>query len=136
MTRESLRDRISRKLSHLASTNEELAAEELRETSEQSGCASIGRCADREKVRVTGTVRTVTLQPRDGNPALEAELYDGTGTLMLVFLGRRRIAGIEPGRKLQAVGRIALVGPQRVMFNPSYELQPGDGVVTPAAKAG
>ena len=136
MNKESLRGRISRKLSHLASTNEELAAEELRDASEQSGCAKIGACSDREKVRVTGTVRTVTLQPRDGNPALEAELYDGTGTLMLVFLGRRRIAGIEPGRGLQATGRIALVGPQRVMFNPSYELQPRDGVVVPAAKAG
>ncbi len=136
MNKETLRGRISRKLSHLASTNEELAAEELRETSEQSGCARIGACSDREKVRVTGTVRTVTLQPRDGNPALEAELYDGTGTLMLVFLGRRRIAGIEPGRGLQATGRIALVGPQRVMFNPSYELQPKDGLAKPAARAG
>jgi hypothetical protein len=136
MGKQTFRDKMLRKLSHLASTNEELAAEELRETSEQSGCASIGKCSDRELVRVTGTVRTVTLQPRHGNPAVEAELYDGTGTLVLVFLGRRRIAGIEPGRGLRAVGRIAHVGPQRVMFNPRYELLPSAGAAKPVAKAG
>ena len=53
-----------------------------------------------------GTLRTVTLRPRGGVPALEAELYDGSGTIVLVWLGRRRITGIEPGRSIQVIGRL------------------------------
>ena len=52
---------------------------------------------DRERVRLRGTLRTVTLRPRGGVPALEAELFDGTGVITVVWLGRRRIAGIAPG---------------------------------------
>ena len=70
-----------------------------------------------------GTLRTVTLRPRGGVPALEAELYDGSGILTLVWLGRRRIAGIEPGRNLRVEGRIGRMDGARVMFNPRYELK-------------
>jgi hypothetical protein len=71
---------------------------------------------------VTGTLRTVTLRPRAGVPALEAELWDGTGTISLIWLGRRRIGGIEPGRRLVAYGRLAVGDGGRVIFNPIYEL--------------
>jgi hypothetical protein len=56
-------------------------------------------------------------------PTLEAELYDGTGTVSLIWLGRRRIAGIEPGRTLVVRGRISKQGPRRVIYNPWYELR-------------
>ena len=46
---------------------------------------------------VCGTLRSVTLRPRAGVPALVAELYDGSGTVQVVWLGRRQIAG-HPGR--------------------------------------
>ena len=52
---------------------------------------------------MAGTLRTVTLRPRAGVPALVAELYDGSGTINLVWLGRRQIPGIEPGRAVIAV---------------------------------
>ena len=74
-------------------------------------------------MEVQGSLRTVTLRPRGGVPALEAELYDGTGLLTLVWLGRRRIAGIEPGRQIKVVGRIGVPQDARVMFNPRYELR-------------
>ena len=48
-------------------------------------------------MRLSGTLRTVTLRPRGGVPALEAELDDGTGVIIVVWLGRRRIAGIGAG---------------------------------------
>ena len=50
------------------------------------------------------------------------ELYDGSGTVTLVWLGRREIAGISPGRQLRATGRITTNGGRRVIFNPRYEL--------------
>jgi DNA/RNA endonuclease YhcR with UshA esterase domain len=55
---------------------------------------------------------------------MEAELWDGTGTVTLVWLGRRDIAGIEPGRKLVVHGRMTTLKGQRAIYNPRYELQP------------
>ena len=78
----------------------------------------------REQVVVAGTLRTVTLRPRAGVPALVAELYDGSGTISIVWLGRRQIAGIEPGRQLICLGRVSLDHDRPVIFNPRYELRP------------
>ena len=85
---------------------------------------SIADAPDREKVTLRGTMRTVTLRPRAGVPALEAELNDGTGVITVVWLGRRRIAGIDPGRSIQVEGRIGAHDGVRVMYNPRYELIP------------
>ncbi|AZK97120.1 MULTISPECIES: OB-fold nucleic acid binding domain-containing protein [Streptomyces] len=108
----------------LASSRQDLESEELRVDAQVSGCTRIAECTDRQIVRVTGTLRTVTLRPRAGVPALEAELFDGTAPLDIVWLGRRSIVGIEPGRRLIASGRISMSHGRRVLFNPKYELRP------------
>jgi hypothetical protein len=41
-----------------------------------------------------------------------------------VWLGRRQIPGIEPGRALVAAGRVTRDNDQSVIFNPRYELRP------------
>ena len=69
-------------------------------------------------------IRTVTLRPRGGVPALEAELDDGTGVITVVWLGRRRISGVEPGRAATVTGCIGIQGATSIMFNPRYELRP------------
>lgn len=114
-------------LSRLASTPEQLEAEELLQDTVEHGCTPIVACTDREPATVSGTLRTVTLRPRAGVPALEAELYDGSGIISLVWLGRRQIAGIEPGRGLVAHGRVTRPGGGPVIFNPRYELRPAGG---------
>lgn len=111
-------------LDRLSSSREELESEELREDAETAGATRIGDCGDRQTATVTGTLRTVTLRPRAGVPALEAELFDGSAALDLVWLGRRSIVGIEPGRRVIASGRIAVIRARRVLFNPKYELRP------------
>ncbi|MCX2181934.1 OB-fold nucleic acid binding domain-containing protein [Streptomyces sp. SKN60] len=116
--------RFRRMLDRLSTSQEELESVELQEDSAASGCTRISDCHDREIVKVTGTLRTVTLRPRAGVPALEAELFDGTAPLDVVWLGRRSIVGIEPGRKLIASGRISMSHGRRVLFNPKYELRP------------
>jgi hypothetical protein len=60
---------------------------------------------------------------RPNAPTLEAELFDGTDGITLVWLGRRRITGIEPGRTIKVQGRIALRDGHKVLYNPYYELQ-------------
>jgi hypothetical protein len=100
-------------------------ARELQRDVEKAGCCAIEDAPNREPVTIQGTLRTVTLRPRGGVPALEAELYDGTDTLTVLWLGRRRIAGIQPGRKLMVNGRIGVQEDgDRVMFNPRYDLRP------------
>jgi amino acid transporter len=81
---------------------------------------------EREVVALAGTLRAVTLRPQSTSQTMEAELWDGTGRVHLVWLGRREIPGIEPGRRLIVRGRLANVRGERTIFNPSYELQPVD----------
>ena len=85
---------------------------------------SIADAPDRERVTLRGSLRTVTLRPRAGVPALEAELNDGSGVITVVWLGRRRIAGIEPGRAIEVEGRIGAYDGVRLMYNPRYQLIP------------
>lgn len=107
-----------------ATTDAELDAEALRRDQRDHGEVTIGEAPDRRPVTVSGVLQTVTLRPRGGVPALEAEISDGTGVLTLIFLGRRRIAGIAPGRSLRASGRIGRHEDTRLMYNPRYELLP------------
>ena len=113
--------RMRRQISRWASTDRVEAAELQRDV-KKAGCCALADAVDREKLTVQGSLRTVTLRPRGGVPALEAELYDGSGTVTLVWLGRRRIAGIEPGRSVQVTGRISRQDGVRVIFNPRYQL--------------
>jgi hypothetical protein len=100
-----------------------MEATELKRDVVKAGCCQISNARDRERVSLQGSLRTVTLRPRGGVPALEAELYDGSGVILLVWLGRRRIAGIEPGRAVKVEGRVGTQNSTRVMFNPRYDLR-------------
>jgi len=90
----------------------------------KTGTIPISEAPDRERVTLRGALRTVTLRPRAGVPALEAELNDGSGVITVVWLGRRRIAGIEPGRAIEVEGRIGAHDGVRTMYNPRYQLIP------------
>lgn len=79
---------------------------------------------DRQRVRVLGTIHSLTLRPRAGVPALEAEIEDGTGRLICVWLGRRAIRGISAGRDIEVSGRISRDGQQWRVYNPTYVLRP------------
>ncbi len=115
---------VRRAVTRLATSAKEHEAIELQQDCVQVGATPVGQLPDREMVRVAGTLRTVTLRPRAGVPALVAELYDGSGAISLVWLGRRQIAGIEPGRAVVACGRVTRDGNHPVIFNPRYELRP------------
>ena len=113
---------LRRAVRRIAAEDEDIDAAELQEQAESAGATTVARCTARSVVTVLGTVRSMTLRPRAGTPTLEVELYDGTAEVTLVWLGRREIAGISPGRKLRATGRITSADGRRVIFNPRYEL--------------
>jgi hypothetical protein len=119
MARENM---LQRALRRLASSNVELESEELQRKVREEGAVPILNCEDRQRVQLTGTVSTVTITPRAGHPALEVELRDGSGAVTLVWLGRRQIPGIDPGRTLKVWGRISCHEGKRLIYNPRYEL--------------
>lgn len=118
-----MKGRIRSSLSRWANSSEQ-NARDLREALHIDSDLAIADAPDRELVSLAGSLQTVTLRPRGGVPALEAELFDGTGSIVLIWLGRRRITGITPGRSMRVKGRIGLNDGVRVIFNPRYELLP------------
>lgn len=114
---------LSRTLRRLVADDADLDAEELRCGVEDAGATSVASCCRGDAVTVTGRIKSVMLKPRGTVPSLEAELFDGSGCVTLVWLGRRQIPGIEPGRTLAARGRVAERDGVRMMFNPWYELK-------------
>ncbi len=79
----------------------------------------------RHRVRVAGRVKSVRVQPRAGTSNLECVLADDTGRLLLVFQGRRRIPGIQPGARLVVEGMVGDWARRQAILNPDYELIAG-----------
>jgi len=115
--------RLRRALHRIGASSDELEAEELQDEAVEAGGTPIGRCTVGEEVCVSGTLRAVTLRPQGGVPSLEADLYDGSAKLKLVWLGRRKVGGVEPGRTIVARGRLTDQRGVLTLFNPSYELR-------------
>lgn len=115
--------RFRRAMQRLAASPGDLEADALQTERQSRGCQRIEAVADREVVTVYGQLNSVSLAPRAGTPTLEAALYDGSGVITLVWLGRRTIAGIKPGASLVAWGRVSCHDSRRVIYNPRYELR-------------
>jgi RecG-like helicase len=115
--------RFRRALKRLSATDDEMDADALDHERAMEGCNQIKGLQDRQYVTVYGNVKNVSLAPRAGTPTLEATLYDGSGTLTLVWLGRRKIVGVKPGVAVKAVGRVSCHDGRRIIFNPRYELR-------------
>jgi RecJ-like exonuclease len=108
----------------LVADAEQLDAEDLQEDVDRCGAKPVAKCAHGQPVTVSGRLRSVVYTPKETVPTVDAELFDGSGSVHLIWLGRRRISGIEPGRMVTARGRIAEHGGRLVIFNPWYELRP------------
>ncbi len=95
----------------------------------------------RGRARCSGFVDSVTILPLDFPPEFSAIITDvdkysqpagGTGRkkvpakqnnrLRVVWLGRRRVAGIAPGTALRFEGMVSLRDGLPTMFNPRYEI--------------
>lgn len=83
---------------------------------------SIGQVRWRDRARVRGRVRSMRVQPWAGVATLECVIVDDTGGLVLVFLGRRLVAGIELGRHVVAWGMVGEHRGYLAMLNPEIEI--------------
>jgi len=112
-----------RMLRKLTSDVDVLDADDLTEDAQRSGAQRASECACGQEVTMLGRLRSVEFCPEDDSAAqLEAELYDGTEGVTLVWMGRRRIPGIEPGRTMRVRGRISVRDGRKVLYNPYYEI--------------
>ena len=108
----------------------QVEAEELQEQlrgSDDAALTAIDCCTPGQTVTVRGMVRSVTLRPKSHAPALEIDLYDGSGSVSVVWLGRRRIPGIDAGRTIVVRGRLTCNTDNPTIYNPRYELKPSAG---------
>jgi RecG-like helicase len=108
----------------LTASRAQQEAEELQRHALAEHSTPISACRHGEVASVSGTIRSVTVRPKAQTPALEVEVYDGTGAVRVVWLGRRSISGIDPGRRVTVHGRITCPATMPTIFNPRYELKP------------
>lgn len=117
---------IKERFRKLTASVAELDTEKLRDyCSRVEGTTRIAEAAPREIITVVGEITSLRIVPRpDGVPWLEATVSDGTGNLMLMWTGRRRIAGVAAGKKIVVTGRGAPKGKggRLLITNPAYEL--------------
>ncbi|HEY5249009.1 MAG TPA: OB-fold nucleic acid binding domain-containing protein [Dermatophilaceae bacterium] len=118
---------LSRVTARLARSESDLEAQDLQEDTGRLGGTRIVDLVDRSEASVCGAVRSVTLRPRANVPALVAEVFDGSQTLNVIWLGRRRIAGVVPGTYLRVHGRVTYQHGIPTIFNPAYEIRPDRG---------
>jgi amino acid transporter len=85
----------------------------------------IGEVRWRDQVRVSGQVRSMRVAPQHDNPTLECVIDDGTGTVLAVFLGRRDIAGVRVGSRIELTGTAGVHQNRLALLNPSYSLLTG-----------
>lgn len=86
---------------------------------------TIGAMEPRKEATVAGQIASLRIVPSSsGSPWLEATVQDGTGTLVVLWMGRRRIAGVRPGARLIVSGRPTPAGRtgRPTLYNPDYEL--------------
>jgi hypothetical protein len=84
----------------------------------------LGELEARDKTKVCGEVKRMTIKPRSGIPSTEIVINDGTGEATVIFSGRRHVAGIEHGHCIVIEG-VAYADANRLVFlNPKYSLLP------------
>ena len=111
----TLRQRLGASVAELEQTR-------LQDRFKGLGLTPLENLSLRVPVRVGGEVKRVVLTPRNGIPNLEVMISDGTGTIVGVFTGRRRIAGLEHGRATIFEGVAMRDRDRTIVYNPAYTL--------------
>lgn len=119
--------RLAKLFSRAGATREELVALDEQESQQARGTVPIGEVQARQKVHLSGTLQALTYYPRSASPQLSALLFDGTGSIELVWMGRREIPGIEPGKHISVDGTVLSSGGRIRIMNPSYRILPRGG---------
>ncbi len=89
-----------------------------------SDCTPIADVHYRQHTKVAGRIHTVRVQPHAGIASLECTLVDETGGIVLLFLGRRSIPGMNVGARVKVEGTVGEDRGKLAIMNPTYEFLP------------
>jgi RecG-like helicase len=113
---------LRRWLDRLTESDEARLAEEIRTWAGGiPGSVRIADAPNRQRVKIAGIIRRLTIFPMRDNEALEALVADGTGEIIVRFMGRRGIEGLSLGTRVVVEGAIAEQRGERRMLNPLLE---------------
>ncbi|MEI6252265.1 MAG: OB-fold nucleic acid binding domain-containing protein [Mycobacteriaceae bacterium] len=120
-TAEGFVRRLTRRLTE---SPEQRDAEELTDEALNTGAQHAIDCCRGQEVTMVGRLRSVETNAKGCASGVRAEFFDGTDTVTLVWLGQRRIPGIECGRTLRVRGRLGILdNGSKAIYNPHYEIQ-------------
>jgi len=120
-TAEGFVRRITRRLTE---DPQQRDAQELTGAADSTGAQRAVDCQRGQEVTMVGTLRSVETNAKGCAGGVRAEFFDGTDSVTLVWLGQRRIPGIESGRTLRVRGRLGtLENGNKAIYNPHYEIQ-------------
>ena len=101
---------------------EDLEAGELKRETQSFGCCLISDENTRHYTNLHGKIRSILISPLGAEPRFQAELYDGSGVVTLIWLGRREVKGIEVDQHITVHGHIGFQNKDRIIYNPKFEL--------------
>jgi RecG-like helicase len=114
---------LRRFLSRIAETDEERLAGETRGWAAGiAGAVPLSEAPARQRVKVAGVIRRLTVLPMADHEALEALVFDGTGEIVVRFMGRRGIRGLTLGTRVVVEGVLSDERGRKRMINPRLEL--------------
>lgn len=116
---------IRKLLQRLTVSDADLDRERLRQfCADVPGVAPIADAKPRQEITVAGEISSLRIVPRAGTPSLEVTVKDGSGSIVIVWTGRRHIPGVAPGKRLVVSGRGSPqgAGGRLTLLNPRYEL--------------
>ena len=115
-------DPVRRFFHRMAESDEMRYAQEIEAwAAKVPGAVRISDARTRDRSRVAGVVRRITVRPLEGHESLEALLYDGTGEVTVVWMGRRTIPGMSLGTRLVVEGMLGEHLGERRLVNPTFE---------------
>ena len=113
---------LRRFLDRLTESDETRLATEVREWADTvPGSIRIGEAPMRQRVKIAGVIRRLTVLPMKDNESLEALVSDGTGEVVIQFMGRRAIGGFGLGTKVVVEGVLGEHKDGVRMINPRLE---------------
>ncbi len=114
---------LRRWLDRLTETDEARLDTEIRDWAESvPGTVRIGETKPRQRVKIAGVIRRLTVFPMQDNESLEVVVSDGTGEVLIQFMGRRAIRGLTLGTRVVVEGVLGEQHGRVVMLNPRLEL--------------
>ena len=78
--------------------------------------------SERTRTTVAGRVRSMRVQPWSGTPSLECTLADETGSITVVFFGRRSVGGVRTGTVMSVTGIAGRHHGILAILNPEYTI--------------